>query len=268
MNAGLAKDFYIFLFKATTSFELKDIGSDGLYALGAILTDGTCDFEKSRTIVKLLQYGFASDHPLWRYVKIVEPTMSTEAEISPFIRPRTAAILKSMVVSGSSEALSVADALATISSNAIAANTEMASDEFLCLCAGNIIAAARSFIKRVNENKKPPPLQEVIAGILATSGESLLDDKGVDLKVCNQLADEIFEALELRVEPRVLIVVSGGTIQNVLTDGRITCKIKDFDNIRAGDAAKYLADADNYFDPYEQVSPAELDVQARLDVKA
>ena len=67
--------------------------------------------------------------------------------------------------------------------------------------------------------------------------------------------------------PRVLIVVDGGVVQSVLSDAPVLVKIKDFDNIKAGDAESYLASVNDYDEPDQVLSPEALNIEALVDVE-
>ena len=67
----LATEVYGLLKEHTESFEADDIGSDGLYLVGAIMKDEKCEWPSERPIVTLLKAHLPADHPIFKHIDIV-----------------------------------------------------------------------------------------------------------------------------------------------------------------------------------------------------
>ena len=68
---SLAAEIYDLLKEKTESFEEDDLGSDGLYLVGAILKGDMCEWPADRPIVKLLKEHLPANHPIFKYIDIV-----------------------------------------------------------------------------------------------------------------------------------------------------------------------------------------------------
>ncbi|MGA2496820.1 MAG: hypothetical protein ABSH20_03720 [Tepidisphaeraceae bacterium] len=64
----LAVEVYRLLREQTESFEMDDIGADGLYLVGAILMGEQCEWPQGRPILKLLRAHLPAGHPVFRYI--------------------------------------------------------------------------------------------------------------------------------------------------------------------------------------------------------
>ncbi|MFI5379019.1 MAG: hypothetical protein ACHRHE_06975 [Tepidisphaerales bacterium] len=65
---SLAAEVYGLLREHTESFEMDDIGADGLYLLGAILQDEQCEWPDGRPILRILREHLPAGHPVFKYV--------------------------------------------------------------------------------------------------------------------------------------------------------------------------------------------------------
>jgi hypothetical protein len=103
-------------------------------------------------------------------------------------------------------------------------------------------------------------LKEKIADILDENGESFICDSGVDPDVVDRVASDIMTTLRNHQKtPRVLVEVRGGNVQMTYADAPVQIKIKDWDNIKEGDAATYLEDVKIFDGPDETISPELFD---------
>lgn len=80
----LAADVYGLLKEHTESFAADDIGSDGLYLVGAILKDEQCEWPPDRPILKILREHLPAGHAVFKYiVEQLEPSPATAARTLP-----------------------------------------------------------------------------------------------------------------------------------------------------------------------------------------
>ena len=81
---SLATEVYGLLKEHTESFEADNIGSDGLYLVGAILKDEQCEWPPGRPILSILRDHLPAGHAVFKYVvEQLEPPPATATRTLP-----------------------------------------------------------------------------------------------------------------------------------------------------------------------------------------
>lgn len=115
-------------------------------------------------------------------------------------------------------------------------------------------------------------LTQEIADIIEGRGESILDDTGVDEKVCREIAADVITMILKKAGqtppiPKVIVEVSGGLMTDIWSDMPIQVKLKDWDNIKAGDAAVFLASVNDFSEPDGVLAAEEFQEKLIEDVQ-